>query len=89
MPNLTDFEGLPVIASAIEIPGAAGGLQPAMKIDPQEFHQGEEVFVAFRLVAAKIRHEPIVKDEPRGNQRRVHVFTVTDATIIDGTPSAR
>lgn len=80
---LTDFEGLHVIASGIEIPGAAGGLQPAMKIDPQEFHQGEVVHVVMRCVVGKIRHEPLDKDAPRGAQRRVHVFQVTDATIVD------
>lgn len=81
--SLTEFEGLHVIASGIEIPGAAGGLQPAMKIDPQEFHQGEVVHVVMRCVVGKIRHEPIDKDAPTGAQRRVHVFRVTDATIVD------
>lgn len=80
---LTTFEGLNVIASGVEIPGAAGGLQPAMKIDPQEFHQGDVVHIVFRCTVAKVRHEPIVKDEPTGAQRRVHIFAVTDATIID------
>lgn len=82
--RLTDFEGLPVIASGIEIPSAAGGLQPAMRIDPEEFRQGEVVHVVYRCIVGKVRHEPIVKDEPTGAQRRVHIFAVTDTTIIDG-----
>lgn len=81
---LDSFEGLPVIASGIEIPGAAGGLQPAMKIDPQSWAHGEEVHFVFRCIVGKVRHEPIDRDQPNGAQRRVHVFAVADATTIGG-----
>lgn len=82
--HLPDFEGLQVVASGVEIPGAAGGLRDPMKIDPQAFHQGEVVYVALKCNVQKVRHEPIVKDEPGGVQRRVHVFKVDTATIVAG-----
>lgn len=81
--DLSPFEGLPVRRSAIEIPGAAGGLRDAMKIDPQEFHKGERVFVVLECEVAKIRFDPIDKAEPAGDQARVHVFNVEAATIVD------
>lgn len=82
--NLTDFEGLAVRQAGIEIPGAAGGLREAMKIDPQEFAKGEVVHVVLECVVNKIRHDSIDKDDPTGDQRRVHIFNVENAAIIDG-----
>lgn len=85
---LGEFEGLPVIAAGITIPGAAGGLQPAMKIDPTAFHKGDEVHVVLRCIVDDVKFESIVKDDPRGAQRRVHVFRVTDATFVDAATVA-
>jgi len=83
MPELSDFEGLPVRQAGIEIPGAAGGLREAMKIDPQEFHKGDEVYVVLHCRTDKVRFDPIDRDDPTGDQRRVHVFGVEGATIVD------
>lgn len=80
---LNDFEGLPVRRSAIEIPGAAGGLREAMKIEPREFHKGEEVYVVLKTVAGKIRFDPITKAEPDGDQVRVHILDVEEASFIE------
>ncbi len=81
--HLTPFEGLPVVQVGIEIPGAAGGLREAVKIEPQEFTHGQTVHVALECVVSKVRHEPIDKDDPSGPQRRVHVFAVAGATIVE------
>lgn len=81
--TLAPFEGSPVRQAGIEIPGAAGGLREAMKIDPQEFHKGERVFIVLECVVGKVRFDPIDKTAPDGDQRRVHVLDVEGATIVD------
>lgn len=82
--TLADFEGKSVVEVGIEIPGAAGGLREAMKIDPVTFTQGETTFVVLQCKVGKVRFEPIDKDYLDGDQRRVHVFTVEGATMVDG-----
>lgn len=86
--DLTDFEGLPVRQVGIEVPGVAGGLRDAIKIDPQEFHQGDEGYLTLRWKVGKVRFEPIDKEDPAGDQRRVHVFNVLSAAIVDGEQPA-
>lgn len=80
---LSDFEGKAVRQAGLEIPSAAGGLREALAIAPQEFHQGDTVFVVFELVTQKVRFDPINKNAPDEDQRRVHVFTVKNATFVD------
>lgn len=82
--SLTAFEGKAVRQVGVEIPGVAGGLREAMKIEPQQFSQGEEGYIVLHWKCAKVRFEPIDKDDPAGDQRRVHVFAVDEAAIIDG-----
>lgn len=82
--HLQPFENKPVVKAAIEIPGAAGGLQEAMKFDPVELHQGEEVHVVLRCTVAKVRFEPIDKEEPSGAQSRVQILRAEEATLVDG-----
>lgn len=81
--NLSNFENLEVVASAIEIPGAAGGLRDAMAVEPQEFKHGERVMVVLECFVGKVRIEPILASDPHGKQRRVHIFNAETATIID------
>ncbi len=83
MSDLSSFEGLPVRQVGIEIPGAAGGLREAMKIDPAEFHHGDRVYVVLACDVQKVRFDPIDRAEPDGDQRRVHVFGVDTATIVE------
>jgi hypothetical protein len=79
--KLTPFEGRPVIATAIEIPGAGGGLRDALTIDPQEFHYGETVFVVIEGKVGKLRFDP-VKDAGDG-VKRVHVLDTQAATVAE------
>lgn len=81
--SLSDFEGLLVTEAGVEIPGAAGGLREAMKVDPIEFHQGESGVLALSWECVKVRFEPVAKAEPDGAQRRVHIFRVTGAAFTD------
>lgn len=81
--KLTKFEGHAVRQVGIEIPGAAGGLREALKIDPQEFRQGTTVYVVLECPVVKVRHEPIDGTDPGGDQRRVHIFGTSGAAIVD------
>lgn len=81
--KLTPFEGKSVRQVGIEIPSAAGGLRESMKIEPQEFHQGETVYVVLECPVVKVRFDPIDSDDPAGDQRRVHVFGTAGAAIVD------
>lgn len=80
---LHPFEGKDVRRSGIEIPNAAGGLQAALKIEPREFHQGDEGYIAIHYIVQKVRFEPIDRDAPAGDQMRVHVLLADEATFVD------
>ena len=82
--TLSPFEGLDVIEAGVEIPGAAGGLREAMAVDPQEMHKGERVHVVLECEVTKVRFDPVAKDYPSGDQRRVHILAVEGATIVEG-----
>lgn len=77
---LNPFEGKQVLAAGIEIPNAAGGLQDALKIDPEEFHHGEKRYVVLEIDCAKIRFDPIPKTNAL---TRVHVFSAVGAVFVD------
>lgn len=81
--KLSDFEGLSVRQVGIEIPGAAGGLRDPLRIDPQEWHKGERLFVVFELQVSKVRFDSIDRDDPAGDQRRVHITDVIGSAIVD------
>lgn len=81
--TLSDFEGLEVTQSSIEIPGAAGGLRDALKVDPVEKHKGDVIHVVLECEVQKIRHDSIDKDDLAGPQERVHILRVTNATLVD------
>lgn len=84
MSDVGAFEGKTVVAVGLEIPGVSGGLQKALRTEPREFHQGDTVYAVFELVTQKVRFQPIDRDNPGGPQERVHVFTATEATFVDG-----
>lgn len=78
------YEGRDVVQSAIELPGAAGGLRRALEIDPILWRQGERAFLLFEVDTKKIRYEPItIEKEDTGKNRRVHIFGVEAATVVD------
>lgn len=82
MPELSDWEGKEVTEVGVEMPNAAGGLQEAMKFQPVEWHSGDEQFVVLRGSVTKVRFEPVDKDVPDGDQRRVHILKVDEAFPI-------
>jgi hypothetical protein len=78
---LSPFEGRDVVAAAIEIPGAAGGLREAMKFVPGELQHDDEVYVVLHCRVKKVRFDEIKDDE---GLTRVHVFDVDSAALVDG-----
>lgn len=80
---LGEFEGHPVTRSSVEIPGAAGGLREAMKVEPVKLAQGTRVYVLLECDVAKIRHDPLDKGELAGAQNRVHVLDALAGTLLD------
>lgn len=85
--DLGDFEGLPVRRVGVELPSAAGGLRDAIKVEPRIIHQGDEGVLLIRYQCQKVRFDPIDKDEPDGDQERVHVLKVVAAMFDDEASS--
>lgn len=83
MPELSKYKGRAVVAAGIELPGAAGGLRAAVKVDPQEYDQGDRVFIVIEATCQKQRYEPIDADVPKGPQRLVMIFKTEAATFVD------
>lgn len=81
--KLGSFEGKDERRAGVEIPSVAGGLRKAMKIQPRTMRQGERGYIAFEYIVEKIKHNPIDKDNPAGDQERVHVLGVEGVTFID------
>lgn len=79
--GLAPFDGMDVLRTTIAVTNAGDGLSEAMKVDPQEFHLGDEVFVVLRCEVAKVQFVPIKDTDALS---RVHVLKAGDATIIDG-----
>lgn len=77
---LTPFEGVPVIATSIEVPGLSGGLNDAMRVDPVEMHMEDEGVLIIKGAVKKIRFDP-VKDSD--GVERVHIWRVVEATVVD------
>jgi hypothetical protein len=81
--DLTPFEDIDVIRSAIEMPNAAGGFREALEVDNVELHHGSEGYIVLHYRVRKVRFDEVVKDEPEEGLERVHVFNVDAATFID------
>lgn len=87
-PDLSPFEGLPVVEVGAEVPGLAGGLRDAVSIAPVESHQGEIVYLLVKATTLKVRHEPVNEKNPAGAQRRVHVYRSETVTFVDEAVAA-
>ncbi len=78
--QLDPFEGQPVLSVGIEIPGAAGGLREALKIDPVQLRHGEKAYVLLETTTDKIRFDP---DKDEDGWKRVHVLAVEQGMLVD------
>ena len=80
MGTLTPFEDRDVIASGIEMPGAGGGLNKALRVNNDEWHHGQTVHVVIEATVRKVRH-----DEVKDTQalERIHVLAVQNAAVVE------
>jgi hypothetical protein len=79
--ELTPFEGSPVYAVKVEIPGAAGGLRDAMSFDPVELSRGDEVVIVMKCKVEAIRFEGN-KEHPEGQTRVQILKPLADSTTF-------
>jgi hypothetical protein len=73
--KLSEFEGLEVTQSSIEIPDAAGGLRDALQVDPVERTRATSCMSRSSALSPRCGHDPVDKDELTGEQARVHILT--------------
>ena len=78
---LTPFEGVPVVATGIEVPGLSGGLNDALRVDPIEKHKDEDVVLVVKGTVAKVRFDPVKGHEDAW--QRVHILKVAEVALID------
>lgn len=69
----TTPDGLPVVATDLELRQVGGGLTKPLRVDPQTFEQGTRVIVSYEAVVRSVRFDPIDNNEPHGEQARVHI----------------
>ena len=77
---LTPFEGVPVVATGIEVPGLSGGLNDALRVDPIEKHKDEDVVLVVKGTVAKVRFDPVKGHEDAW--QRVHILKVVEVALI-------
>lgn len=92
--ELTPFEEKAVAKVGVEIPNAAGGLQDALDVDPEEWHHGDTVHLVMKCSVRKVRFDPITRNRDTERLfvnldvdellRRVHVLHVVEASPIEG-----
>lgn len=80
MSQLVQFEGHDVIASGIEMPGASGGLNKALRVNNLQLHHGETVRVVIEAEVVKVRHDAVKDTEAL---ERIHVLKVENAAVVD------
>lgn len=83
LPNnpLGDFEGRPVLGTAIKITNAGDGLSAALAVDPVIHHLDDDVYVVLKTKVSNVAHPP-VKDT--NGVSRMHTLKTIEATVVDG-----
>lgn len=81
----TTADGLPVVATDLELRGVGGGLSKPLRVDPQLFQQGQRVIVSYEAVVRSHRFDPTDKEEPDGDQARVHIAYAEVAIVRPAT----
>lgn len=81
--HLADFDGRPVIRTAIAVSNAGDGLSEALRIDPREFHHGEIVHVVLECTVDQVRFVPVDAKDPSGPLVRSHRLKAGTATVVD------
>lgn len=82
--KLEPFDGRDVLRSTIKITNAGDGLSEALKIDPQEFHHGQRLFVVLEVECTKVEYAPIKDTEAlsRGHSLRASTAAIVDEVLV-------
>lgn len=80
--DLGAFEGRTVTKATIAVRNAGDGLSAAMKVNPENLHQGDTVYVVLECKVGPVSFDPI-KDSETECERK-HVLRAGAATLIDG-----
>lgn len=78
--DLPQFEGMPVVASAVRITRAGDGLSEALKLEPQELHHGQEVWFVLHGTISRVSHDPVPKAD--GILQRVHTVRADEVAMV-------
>lgn len=78
--HLGEFEGRDVIKQTVAVTNAGDGLSEAMKIEPQEMHLGDMVYVVMECEVAKVRFDPVKDTDALA---RVSILRAGTATIME------
>jgi len=79
--DLPEFEGLPVIATAIRVTRAGDGLSEALKLEPKELHHDQEVWLVLHGRVGRVSHDPVPKAD--GVLQRVHTIVADEAALVE------
>lgn len=74
------FEGKAVVASAVRVTRAGDGLSEAMKLDPQDLHHGEEVWLVIHGRVGRVSYDPVKKAEEV--LTRVHTIVAEECVMV-------
>lgn len=80
--RIEEFDGMPVIATAVKVTNAGDGLSTAMKVEPEAFKLGQKVVLVIECVVTRVAHEPVSKDAPTVLQR-VHTLKAGTVAVVD------
>lgn len=75
------FEGRPVVAAAVRVTNAGDGLSEALRLDPQDLHHGEEIWLIVKGFVSKVSYDPIPKSEGSLLQR-VHTIKASECIMV-------
>jgi hypothetical protein len=81
MAKLKQHDGRDVRGVRIKVTNTGDGLSNAMKVEPQELHIGEKVFVVMETTVSADGHEPVSKDSD--DLALVYRLKAGTAAIVD------
>ena len=87
--QIDEFDGMPVVATAVKVTNAGDGLSQAQKIEPEKFTMGQKVVLIIECVVTRVAHEPVSKDAPSLLQRTHTLRAGTVAVAASGDPKLK
>lgn len=82
MSKLPDFEGNPVVRSAVKLTRAGDGLSEALKVEPVVLRRRDPVFFVIRGEVDQVTFKPLDKDAGY-DQVRVHTVVTQEIVLVE------